>query len=468
MADVLNGASISDASYSDFIRSKSQTATMSGFDPLWMPDGLFDFQKALTSWAIRKGRSALFEDCGLGKTFQQLVWAENVARKTDKPVLIIAPLAVSGQTVREAEKFGVDCQASRDGTVRPRITVTNYERLHYFNPRDFAGAVCDESSAIKAFDGKRRKQVTRFLSKMQYRLLCTATAAPNDFIELGTSSEALGELTQSEMLSMFFRSSDNMRHSLFKEGDFWNRAKWFFRAHSELPFWRWVCSWARAIRKPSDIGFDDAAFILPPLNIQQHVVGSEYRFPGELFPRIAVTLKEQRLERKRTMQERCEKVASLVNHSSPAVVWCQYNEEGDILESLIPGCVQVAGCDSDEDKEERLEAFSAGQVRVLITKPKIGCWGLNWQHCGHHTFFPSHSFEQYYQAVRRSLRFGRVGPVNVDIVTTQGEEGVTGNLDKKQRKADEMFAALVREMTRGQRMAIEDRHVNRMEYPSWL
>jgi hypothetical protein len=456
--------------YREFIRRKSQIGAMSGFDPIWMPDFLFDFQRSLVEWAVRKGRGALFEDCGLGKTPQQLVWGENVVRKTNKPVLVFAPLAVADQTVREAEKFGVEAVRSKDGHYPrgARIVVTNYQRLHYFNPDDFAGGVCDESSAIKAFDGKLRKQVTRFLSKMQYRLLATATAAPNDFTELGTSSEALGELSQSEMLSMFFRASDNKRHTLFKDGDFWNRAKWFFRPHSETPFWRWVCSWARAIRKPSDLGFDDDRFILPPLAMKQHVIPTTFRLPGELFARVARTLKEQREERKRTMTERCDMVARLVDHKESAVVWCQYNAEGDLLEKIIPGAVQVAGCDSDEAKEERLLAFTFGQARVLITKPKIGAWGLNWQHCGHHTFFPSHSFEQWYQAVRRSLRFGRVGEVRVDVVATEGEAGVTANLQKKQRKADEMFAALAAEMNRAAGIEVVERHVNRMEAPSWL
>lgn len=460
-------------SYAEFIRKKSQVGAMGGFEPIWMPEFLDfgesdGFQRHLVDWSIRRGRAALIEDCGLGKTPQQLVWAENVVRHMNRPALLLTPLAVSAQTVREAEKFGIEAKQSRDGTVHKNITVTNYERLHYFNPDDFGCVVGDEISCCKAFDGKRRKQVTRFMSKMEYRLGCTATAAPNDFIELGTISELLGELSQSEMLSTFFRSSDNMRHSLFKEGDFWNRAKWFFRAHSEVPFWRWVCTWARAIRKPSDLGFDDARFTLPPLEVTQHTLPSLHRWPGELFPRVAGTLKEQRVERKMTMQARCEKVAELVNHSEPAVVWCQYNEEGDILEKMIPDAVQIAGCDSDDDKEQRLLDFTFGRSRVLITKPKIGAWGLNWQHCGHHTFFPSHSFEQYYQAVRRSLRFGRVGKVRVDIVTTEGEEGVTENLGIKQRKADGMFGNLVSEMNRGLTVQNINKHVNPMECPAWL
>ncbi|MCP4540282.1 MAG: DEAD/DEAH box helicase [Chloroflexi bacterium] len=403
-----------------------------------------------------------------GKTPMQLVWAENVTRKTNKPVLVMTPLAVSAQTQREAEKFEIEVNRSRDGKHSGGIVITNYERLHYFDPSEFAGVVCDESSAIKAFDGKRRKQVTRFLSKMPYRLLCTATAAPNDYIELGTSSEALGYLTQSEMLAMFFRSSDKQRHSLFREGDFWNRDKWFFRAHSQTPFWRWVCSWARALQKPEDLGCDGAAFILPELEIQQHIIESTWCPPGELFPRLAKTLREQRDERKRTMQERCEKVAELVKHGRSAVVWCQYNAEGDMLEKLIPDAVQVAGKDTDEDKEARLNAFTLGNERVLVTKPKVGAWGLNWQHCGHQVMFPSHSFEQYYQAIRRSWRFGRKNPVHVDIVTTSGESGVTANLQKKQDKATAMFASLVAEMNNEYLVKTENQHTQSLEVPPWL
>lgn len=460
--------SATNSGYQAFLAKKSQSATMSGFAPIWMPDCLFDFQAHLTDWAIRKGRCALIEDCGLGKTLQLLVWAENVVRKTNRPVLVLTPLSVSSQTVREGAKFGIECHVSRDGKAMPNITVANYERLHYFSPDDFSGVVCDEISCIKAFDGKRRKQVTRFLSKMRYRLGDTATAAPNDFIELGTISEAIGELSQSEMLSQFFLASDKKRHSLFKEGDFWNRAKWFFRPHSEVPFWRWVCSWARAIRSPADIGFDAARFVLPPLDMQQHVLPSEFRYPGELFPRIATTLKEQRIERKHTINERCAKVAELVDHDQPALVWCQYNSEGDLLEKTIPGALQVAGRHSIEEKEERFEAFTSGQLRVLILKPKLGAWGMNWQHCGHHTFFPSHSFEQFYQALRRSLRFGRVGKVRADVVTTEGEAGVTANLQKKQRQAEQMFVSLVREMNRGTALAVVDRHTQEVEVPSWL
>jgi hypothetical protein len=454
--------------YREFIEGKTQSNNMGGFEPTFLPDCLFDFQRDLTAWAIQKGRCGLFEDCGLGKTLQQLVWAENVVRHTNRPVLVLTPLAVAAQTVREAVKFDIDAQVSRDGSVMPNITVTNYESLHKFESSDFAGVVGDEISCLKAFDGKRRKQVTRFMSKMKYRLGATATAAPNDFIELGTISEALGELTQSDMIGTFFLSSDKKRHSLFKEGDFWNRAKYFFRPYSEEPFWRWVCSWARAIRSPRDMGYDDDRFTLPELIITQHVVPTTFRFDGELFVRIAATLAEQREERKRSITERCQMACDLAtSHDDPVIVWCQYNEEGDILEKLIPGAVQVAGCNTDEEKEQRLAGFANEEFRVLVTKPKIGAFGMNYQHCGHQVFFPSHSFEQYYQCVRRSLRFGRVGPVRVDVVATEGEEGVTENLQSKQVKADRMFAALVAEMHNAEGVEIINNHINEMEVPAW-
>jgi hypothetical protein len=458
--------SVSD--YQKFLASKSQLATMDGFEPLWLPDWMFDFQQIMTTWAIQKGRALLIEECGLGKGPQQLVFCENVIRKTNGKSLIMAPLAVAHQLVTEAEKFGIDAKLSRDGKPHKNITIGNYESIHKFDEADFNCVSGDEISAAKAFDGKRRKQITRFMSKMPYRLGATATAAPNDYIELGTISELLGHMTQSDMLGTFFKSSDKKRHSLFKEGDFWNRAKYFFRAHSEDPFWKWVCSWARAIRSPKDIGCDDSRFILPELTITQHVVPTRFRFPGELFVRVAVTLAEQREERKRSLEERCQMVAKLVDHKEPALVWCQYNQEGELLTKLIPGAVEVAGRHSDEEKAERLNGFAKGEFRVLVTKPKIACFGLNYQHCGHHTFFPSHSHEQWHQCIRRSLRFGRVGPVRCDVIATEGEAGVTDNLKSKQVKAEKMFDKLIRLMNHGEHLTIPENHIQPMEIPAWL
>ena len=452
-------------SYADFLERKTQLSGNHGFAPVWMPDFLMDFQAALVDWSVRKGRAAILADCGLGKTAMLLVWAENVARKTGGRVLILVPLAVAHQTISEAQKFGIDATRSTDGTAH-RITVTNYERLHYFSPGDFVGCVCDESSILKSFDGSRRGEITAFMRKLPYRLLDTATAAPNDYIELGTSSEALGYLGHMDMLNRFFKNDLNNSARGRMRGEV---IKWRFKGHGELPFWRWVCSWARACRRPSDLGFDDTRFVLPPLIETEHLVDVQSAADGMLFSLPAVGLKEQREERRRTIEDRCSRVADLVNRTGePALVWCHLNEEGDTLERMIPDAVQVSGKDSDDAKEERMIAFAEGKARVLITKPKIGAWGLNFQHCAHVTFFPSHSFEQYYQGVRRSWRFGQTRPVRVDIVTTEGEKGVLKNLQRKAAQADRMFSSLVAEMNAALAIDRASQPTKTTEVPQWL
>lgn len=458
--------------YGAFLDRKTQYGGDAGFDPLWMPEFLFPFQAALVEWATRKGRAGIFADCGLGKTPMQLVWAENVRRKTDRPVLIVTPLAVSVQTIEEAAKFGIEAAVSRDGSVAGPITVTNYERLHLFTREDYGGVVCDESSAIKSFDGVRRKLVTDFLRKMPYRLLCTATAAPNDYIELGTASEALGELGYMDMLGRFFvndqRTSDTKgRYRGFHASRQWEGQHWRFKGHAEEPFWRWVASWARAMRRPSDMGFDDDGFLLPPLEHREHLVIARTKPEGTLFDLPAVGLREEREEQRRTLTERCEQAAALVEHGDPAVVWCHLNAEGDMLEKLIPDAEQVSGSDSLERKEELLTAFSHGALRVLVTKPKIGAWGLNWQHAAHMTMFPSHSYEQYYQGVRRMWRYGQRRPVVVDIVMTEGSKAVLANLQRKGAQADAMFSRLVAHMNDA--LTIEHpTHTQPVEVPAWL
>jgi hypothetical protein len=427
-----------------------------------MPDFLYGFQQNLVEWSLRKGRCAIFADCGLGKTPIALTWAENVVRKENAKVLIVTPLAVSPQTVREGEKFGIECTRSLDGAAHRGITVTNYERLHHFSPSDFTGVVCDESSAIKNYEGERQKIVSQFLLKVPYRLLCTATAAPNDYIELGTSAEALGELGRMDMLAAFFKNDEDSLHPI------WWGARWRFKAHAEPLFWRWVCSWARAVRRPSDLGFDDGAFVLPPLLGSEVVVKADRPFTGELFPRVATTLKDQREERRITLQERCSAVADLVNHDKSAIVWCQLNDEANLLEKMIPDAKQVQGSDSDEYKEQTLLDFVDGSLRVLVIKPKIGAFGLNWQHCAHMTFFPSHSYEQYYQGVRRCWRFGQKNPVQVDIVTTEGELGVLKNLQRKSEDAEKMFAQLVANMQNEMRVNRSIERLQGVHLPSWL
>lgn len=456
--------------YRAFLEAKSQSDNKEGFKPIYLPDTLFDFQKALTDWTVWKGRGAVFADCGLGKTLIQLVWAENIVRKTNKPVLVLTPLAVASQTVREGEKFGIECFKSNGGKIKKGIAVTNYQKLGHFDKNDFAGVVCDESSILKNCDGSYRKDITEFMKKVSYRLLCTATAAPNDYIELGTSSAALGQLGYMDMLNRFFKNDQNTSNPriAWRAMGGVEKMKWRFKGHAEKPFWRWVSSWARVLRQPSDLGFDNSEFILPPLIEQQHIVKTEKVAPGFLFALPAVGLQEQRDERKRTVEERCEMVAKLVDHNRQALVWCHLNTEGDLLEKLIPDAVQIKGSDREEMKESSFLGFAEGKIRVLVTKPKIGAWGLNFQNCSHLTFFPSHSFEQYYQGVRRCWRFGQKNPVTVDIITTEGEQEVMKNLQRKQAQADKMFEGLLSNMQQALSIKRSDDFTRVAEVPGWL
>ena len=450
-------------SYIDFLASKQQVDGDHGFDPAFLPDWLFDYQAALVRWACRKGRAAIFADCGMGKTPMQLVWGENVKTHTGKPTLALTPLAVSYQTVGEAERFGIEAVRSSGGKPQAGIVVTNYERLHHFNPDDFGGVICDESSILKNFDGATKAAVTEFMRTIPYRLLCTATAAPNDYHELGTSSEALGYLGYQDMLSRFFKED------IIKDYLGWGRKAYRFRGHAEEPFWRWVCSWARACRKPSDLGFDDGRLVLPPLREHEVVVHSSKTRAGMLFSLPAESLQDQREERRITLEDRCEEAARIVGqHDAASVVWCHLNDEADLLERLIPDCRQVSGSQSEEQKEEILLAFQRGELKRLVTKPKIGCFGLNWQHCHNVVTFASHSWEQYYQAVRRCWRFGQTQPVDVHVIATEGEVGVLANLRRKADAADRMFESLVRHM--GNALAVDHRRTfpQSERIPSWL
>ncbi len=476
--------------YSEFLEAKTQVGAEHGFDPVWMPDILFPFQVALTEWAIKKGRAAVFADCGLGKTFIQLTWAENVARKTGGRVLILTPLAVAFQTVKEGEKIGVEVTHRREGLqAGDRIVVTNYERLHYFEPGDFSGVVCDESSILKHFSGVTQKNVNRFMAKTPYRLLCTATAAPNDYVELGTSSMVLGELSHSEMLTRFFRQLDDKGQKAERKKQaeaetigerapqYYQRmayrvaqsiGQWRLKHHAVDDFWRWVASWARACRMPSDLGFSDAGFILPKLHEHDHIIKSTTPPEGMLFTMPAFGLSEEREERKRTLAERCDFVRQLVMHDRPAVVWCHTNPEGDLLEKVIPDARQIAGRTPDDDKERIYSDFASGALRVLVIKPKIGAWGLNWQHCNHVVTFASHSYEQYYQSVRRCWRYGQKYPVQLDVVATEGEIRVISNMRRKAEQADVMFSKLVEHMGRAVRVERENNMTKKMELPKWL
>lgn len=455
--------------YDEFIKFKSHDDKTYGFnvDPENLNPMFFDWQKVLVQWALKKGRDAIFADCGLGKTPMQLEWAQKIVEKENKPILILTPLAVGPQTIKEGEKFGIECKRSFGGEITSKIVVTNYEKLHYFDRNDFVGVVCDESSILKNFDGKRRQAITDFLKKMPYRLLCTATASPNDYIELGTSSEALGAMGYMDMLNRFFKNTQSdcaLKTQYRQRGD--RAPLWRFKKHAEQPFWKWVCSWARAIRKPSDMGFDDDGFVLPNLIENEIVISCSRPLPGKLFVEPARSLQEQREERRATLTERCEEAASRVNGNA-IVLWCHLNDEGKLLEQIIPNAYQVSGSDSDEKKEERFLAFSNGEIQSLITKPKIGGFGLNWQHCSQMTFFPSHSFEQYYQSVRRCWRFGQKNPVTVDIITTEGEFAVLKNLQRKAKQADKMFTNLIAHMNNS--LSIQKTEFDKKEeVPGWL
>lgn len=451
--------------YADFLARKAQLSHMGGFEPANLPGHLFPFQHNLVEWAVRHGRGALFADCGMGKTPMSLAWADQVYRHTGKPVLILTPLAVGFQFVAEAHKFGHDAAMSRNGKVTAPITVTNYEQLGKFGHEDFGGVVCDESSILKAFDGTTRQQVTEFMRRIQYRLLGTATAAPNDWIELGTSSEALGGLGHVDMLTRFFTNKLRTTSSRGR-GMGGEAVQWRLKGHAEEPFWQWVSSWARAMRKPSDYGYSDDGFHLPPLVVRETIVEANRPAEGTLFDVPAYGLREEREENRRTLVERCE-AAAATHTGGPSVAWCHLNDESSLLAKLIPGAVEVSGADTPDAKEEKLTAFSRGEIATLVTKPSIGAWGLNWQHAHHMTYFPSHSYEQWYQAVRRMWRFGQASPVEVDVITTEGGRNVLANLQRKADQADRMFTALVQHMNHA-------RDIDRAAYdqevrvPTWL
>jgi len=451
--------------YQEFLKQKQQYGARSGFDPLWMPDFLYDFQQYLVDWSVKLGRAAIFADCGLGKTPMQLVWAQNVVQYINKPVLVLAPLAVTGQTLDEAEKFGIQARRAQPGQNGAAIVeVTNYEKLHLFDRSKYGGIVCDESSILKNFDGTYRKAITEFMRTLPYRLLCTATAAPNDWSELGTSSEALGYLGQRDMLTRFF--SRKSIYAKTRGGKEWTIRPWA----EEGPFWQWLASWARTARKPSDLDYDDDGFILPELRTRHIKVKANRPADGMLFDVPAVGWKEEREAIRRTIQERCEAAAERVlQNGATSMVWCSRNDEGDLLEQMIPDAVQVAGRHSDEQKEEAARWFVKGkdERRVLISKPSIFGFGLNFQHCQHATYFPTWSYEKYYQATRRLWRFGQTKPVTIDLIYTDGGERMLVGLEEKEQHATEMFENLVRHMHK--ELFIHETYQRQtVEVPGWM
>lgn len=458
--DNSNGAGMN--GYASFVQAKSQLGGKHGFKASFQHPMAYDFQSHLVDWAIEQGRGAVFADCGLGKTLMQMTWAHNVNVETNRPVLIIAPLMVSLQTLDEAEKFGFEAERSLDGKFKTRaIVTTNYERLHHFDPADFAGVVCDESSIMKNFDGAHKASITEFMRLAKYRLLCSATPSPNDYVELGTSSEALGQIGYMDMLSMFFKNDEDSLHPMSMG------SQWRFKTHAQRDFWRWVCSWARACRKPSDLGYDDRDFILPALVENEHLIESPPP-EGHMFAVPALNLADERAERRATIEARCGRAAELLIPSANGIAWCHLNAEADMLKSMIAGSEQISGADKDERKEELFQAFRKGELKHLITKPKIAAFGLNFQHCNHMTYFADHSFEQYYQAVRRMWRFGQKRAVTVDMITTESLAGVTKNLRRKTLAAEEMFRVMINEMNDALALKRFHEHTTNMGVPSWL
>jgi superfamily II DNA or RNA helicase len=450
-------------SYRQFVETKTHLNGQFGFDPIYESKHPHPFQNNLIEWALKQGRAAVFADCGLGKTLMQLVWAENVYRKTNKPVLILAPLSVSSQTVEEAQKFDIEAIRSQSGAVPvgKGIITTNYERLHYFSPDDFSGVVCDESSILKNFDGAIKAAITQFMRKVKYRAMFTATPSPNDYTELGTSSEALGDMPYMDMLQTFFKSNDDTLHPAHIG------QQWRFKGHAEPHFWRWVASWARAIRKPSDLGFSDDGWSLPALKEIRHEIQSD-ALDGQLFAMPVSGLPNEREERKATIKPRCERAADLITAHDSGVAWCHFNAEAEYLEDIIPGAVNLSGSDSDDEKEEKFVAFKKGQIKYLITKPKIAALGVNWQHSAACTYFDDYSYEQYYQAVRRFWRFGQKRDVTVYQIGTTSLANVAKSRKRKSEAADEMFRSMMHHMVNAQKHKKIFTEIDPVITPSWL
>lgn len=447
--------------YQSFLASKRQSIPDSGFDiaPSQLNPMLFPWQRDITRWAIRRGRAALFLDTGLGKTIQQLEWAAQIHHHTGRNVLILAPLAVGRQTIMEAKKFGCSApvqSAISQEFVESGITVTNYEKLHKFDTSQFVGVVLDESSIIKSIDGKLKDKILTAFSQTPYRLACTATPAPNDHMELGNHAEFLGVMSRNEMLAMYFTHDGS------------NTSKWRLKGWAaESRFWEWMAGWSVMIRKPSDIGYTNDGYDLPPLHIHEHEVNSNMPHNGRLFATEAKTLKEQREARRETIGERAELLATLTNRnvSEPWITWCNLNAESTKAASLVADSIEVTGSMADYKKEEALIAFTEQHHRAIVSKPRIAGFGLNWQHCANMAFLGlSHSYEQFYQAIRRCYRFGQTRPVNVHVIVSDRDSGIVRNIQRKQEDAEKMASGMVEAMAEKSREEIGSTKQQKTEY----
>lgn len=418
--------------YMEFLEKKRHSSIECGIEPTFVHDKMFDFQKHVSEYAIKKGRCACFLDTGLGKTIIELTIARNYIENTNKPCLIITPLAVAFQFIKEAEKFGIDdIEYSKDGKYKSKIVVCNYDRLDKFNYSDFDCVILDESSILKNVNGAIKGQITSFLKKIKYRYLFTATPAPNDYIEFGTSSEALGYLAYMDMLQKFFRNNENnIRPQEIG-------SKWYLKPHAKEDFFSWLTTWSIHMKYPSDLGYSDDNHKLPELienitevqNVNNWVVNGQKM----LFNSIARTMTEVRQEQQGSVKERCEKAVELSRDT--CVYWCNFNDEGDLLEEIDKDAIQIKGSMKLEKKEDILLGFANGDIKKLITKPKITSFGLNWQHCNHTVYFPTWSYEQYYQAIRRFWRFGQKNAVTVDLIVSDGQKRVLDTLLYKTQKS---------------------------------
>lgn len=441
--------------YDEFVKAKSATNIAAGFEPRELTAGLFDFQAALVKWACRRGRAALFEDTGLGKTIQQAEWARQVAMQTGGRVLILAPLCVAQQTVEEAAKFGIDIKYCRsESDTSGDIIITNYEMVEHFDVESYAGVVLDESSILKSHDSKTRAKIISLFARTPYKLSCTATPSPNDHMELGNQAEFLGVMTATEMLAMFF---------VHDGGD---TSQWRLKGHGKTRFWEWMATWSVCIRNPADLGFDGSAYVLPGLSLHQHTIESPEALPGQLFSGLAQTLTERRDAKRISLTDRVGLTAGLVNsHARPAIVWCHLNDESKALAASIPGSVEVTGSMSAFEKERAIMAFTRGEKRVIVSKPSICGWGMNWQHC-HDMVFAGldDSFESYYQAVRRCFRFGQKHIVDVHLVSAESEGAVKANLERKQAQANDMAESMVSHMRDLTKQTIKGATVEKANY----
>jgi len=434
--------------YEEFVKQKKHLLGNFGFEANFIPDMAFDFQRHIIETAIKKGRMAIFADTGLGKTLIQLSIAKNIIQHTNKKVLILTPLAVAFQFLLEADKLGIDdIEYSKDGKHTKKIVVCNYERLHYFNSNDFEGVILDESSILKNFDGQIKNQVNTFIKKIPYRYCSTATPSPNDFIELGTTSEALGYMGYMDMLGKFFKNNQGSIDGRNRNvGE-----KFYLKPHAENDFFAWVNQWAMMVKMPSDLGFSNDRYVLPELIINKHVVEnkSQIAIDGQIqmFNIVAKNFNEIRYEQKNTELERCEKAIELAQGKT-SVYWCNTNNESRMLREMDSNAVEIIGSQSIEKKEEILLAFANGEIERLITKAKMTSMGLNWQHCNHSVFFPTWSYEQYYQAIRRFWRFGQKNDVTIDMVISDGQTRVLEALEQKTAKAIELHKNLTENVNR--------------------